>query len=256
MTAPARADDFGAHADLRAIRGSAPILLGHYLAAPLDVNDVVVDENAAVATWHSAGRAGIATFVRRSDRWWLVATFDTSGPAVGRTVAELQSDLAISPALAQRVEQHVAGVDALQPIKRQVYQAACAACLPTLWNFADGFEATLTFVAATPTWDPGFALRGRAASVAEMPPAPSMNSYYFFRLVTKGATIVSIRQAKLDVWFPYVLDASKGYVLWLDFLTPDLDGIPGTLHGNTLHFTLPAFATIPGKEAFGEIDGA
>ena len=27
------------------------------------------------------------------------------------------------------------------------------------------------------------------------------------------------------------------------------------LSGNTLHFTLPAFATIPGKDALGEIDG-
>ena len=254
--APARADDYGSHADLRAIRGSVPILLGHYLASP-SAGDVVVEGNDAIATWTSGGKPGLATFHRRSDRWWLMAIYDTYGPAIGRDLAQLEGELSIPAALAVRAQQHVPNLLALQPILHQVTQPICNRCGSALWNVADGFETTLNFNAATPTWDPDFAIRGRAPSVGEMPPTPTMNAYFFFRLATKGTTPVVVQKgARLDVWFPYVLDDSKSYVLWLDFLKPDLDDIPGRLEGNTLHFTLPAFGTIPGKDAFGEIDGA
>jgi hypothetical protein len=253
---PAQADDFGAHPDLRAIRGGAPILLGHYLDTPVVVDDVVVEGDAALATWHSAGKPGIATYKRRSDRWWLLATYNTFSPATGVTVTQLEHTLAVPAALIERAQAHIPGLLTSLPIERPVEQRACAACPSMLWNYTDGFQTTLAFDAGT-KWDPTFALRGRAASIAEMPPTPTMNKYYFFRLSAKGAEPIVIRNgASLDIWFPYVLDASKSYDLWLDFIDPDADGLPGTLKDNTLHFTLPAFSTIPGKDAFGEIDGA
>jgi hypothetical protein len=251
----ARADDFGAHTDIRAMRASAPILLDNYLARPLTIDDVVVDGDAAIATWHSAGKPGVATFRRRNDVWWLVATFDTSSPAIKRTTAAIARDLAIPADLAWQTEVHVPDIDTQSQIQRQVLQPACAGCLSTLWNDADGFEATLAFTAGTETWDPGFAIIGRAPTVGEMPPTPYENAYFFFRVVTKGSSPVMVRNgATLDIVFPYVLDTSKQYVLSLDFLRPDIEDLPGALHDNTLHFTLPAFETLPGKAAFGEVD--
>jgi hypothetical protein len=256
LVLPARAGDVGPHADLRAIRGSAPILLGHFLSSPVAIGDAVVDGDAAVVTWRAGGVTGLATFARRSAIWWLVASYDTGGPAVGRTSAQLANDLAIPVTLARLLEAHVPGIDALQPIERRVTQPDCVRCGPELWNDADGFEATLHFNAGE-AWDPSFAIRGRAPSAAEMPPTPNVDGYYFFRLAApKGALPVRVREgATLDVWFPFVFDAAKHYILRLSLVEPDPESIEGTLRDNTLHFTLPAFATIPGSDAFGEIDG-
>jgi hypothetical protein len=257
MLFPARADDVGAHPDLRALRGAAPILAGHVVGAPLAVDDVVVDGNAALVTWRAAGKNGVAVFKRRSDRWWLAGTYDAYGPASGLATAQLARTFAVPESLVALARAHVAGFATQTPVERHGVQPLCAACPSILWNEADGFETTLSFTAATPRWDPSFAIRGRAPTVAEMPPTPAANAYFFFRISTQGKEPVAVAKgARLDVWFPYVLDSSRNYVLWLDFLHPDIDGIPGTLDGNTLHFTLPAFETIPGKEAFGEIDGA
>jgi hypothetical protein len=250
----ARADDYGPHAMLRDLRGSAPVLLPHFLAAPIVMGDAVIEGDEAIVMWQSAGKPGLATFHRRNDRWWLIGVFDLFGPAVTQP-QEWAQHLSISPALVARAEQHVAGFDTKMPTERAYYQAACARCGSKLWNFTDGFETTLTFDAATPSWDPAFAIRGRAPTVAEMPPTPHMNAYYFFSIVTKGTQPVVLKDATLDVWFPYVLDAKGKYALLLGFVDPNIEDIAGTLSGNTLHFTFPAFATIPGKDALGEIDG-
>jgi hypothetical protein len=253
-TAAARADDYGPHPILRDLRGSASILLAHFVTTPI-LGDAVIQGDEAIVTWQSAGKPGLATFHRRNDRWWLVGVFDLFGPAVKQQPQEWEKHLSVSPAMVARAEQHVAGFDTQMPIARPYSQNACARCGSTLWNFNDGFETTLTFDAATPTWDPTFAILGRAPTIAEMPPTPHMNAFYFFSITTKGAQPVALKGATLDVWFPYVLDAKQKYALLLGFVDPNIEDISGTLGGNTLHFTLPAFATTPGKDALGEIDG-
>jgi hypothetical protein len=252
--APARADDYGPHPILRDLRGSAPVLLAHFLTAPV-VEDAVIEGDDAIVMWQSAGKPGLATFHRRNDRWWLVGVFDLFGPAVKQPPQEWERHLSVSAAMVSRAEQHVAGFDTQMPIARAYAQNACAGCGSTLWNFNDGFETMLTFDAATPAWDPTFAILGRAPTVAEMPPTPHMNAYYFLSIAAMGTQPVVLKSATLDVWFPYVLDTKQKYVLLIGFLKPDFEDIPGTLSANTLHFTLPAFATIPGKDALGEIDG-
>lgn len=252
----AKAGDFGSPADLRAIRTDATVLLGHVLAPPIHIDEVVVAGDDALATWHSNGKPGIATFRRQSDRWWLVATFDTFSPAIGRDVAEVSRDLSIPMSLAQQAEKSVPNLVARQPILRPVLPLACAACLSTLWDSTGGFESTLSFNATASTWDPAFALRGRVPAQSEMPPAPGAKAYFFFRF-PKCAAPVGVRdRATLDVWFPFVLDPSMTYVLRIDAVVPAVRSVRGTLRDNTLHFVLPAFATTPGKDASGEIDGA
>jgi hypothetical protein len=250
----ARADDYGPHVLLHDLRGSAPILIAHFAPAP-SLGDAVIEGDEAIVTWQSTGKPGLATFHRRNDRWWIAGVFNLFEPAVKLRPQELATRLANSPALVSRAESHVAGLDASMPIARPFEEAACARCPSRLWNFSDGFETALAFDAATPTWDPSFAIRGRAPTVAEMPPTPHMNGYFFFSIVTNGSEPVALKSSTLDVWFPYVLDAKQHYALLIGFLKPDLEDVAGTLTGNTLHFVLPAFATIPGKEALGEIDG-
>jgi hypothetical protein len=249
----ARADDYGPHAMLRDLRGSAPVLLPHFLAAPIVVGDAVIEGDEAIVMWQSAAKPGLATFHRRNDRWWLVGVFDLFGAAVAQQPQEWARQLSISPAMVARAEQHVAGFDTKMPIARAHLQAACEACVFRHWNFNDGFETAFTFDSAGPARD--FAVVGRAPTVAEMPPTPHMNAYYFLSIVTKGKEPVTVERATLDVWFPYVLDSKQNYSLLIGFLNPNLEDIKGTLSGNTLHFVLPAFATIPGKDALGEIDG-
>jgi hypothetical protein len=247
-------DDFGPHPILRDLRGSAPILLAHFVPSPM-LGDAVIEGDEAIVMWQSGGKPGLATFRRRNDRWWVTGVFDRSGPAVKQQPQEWVRKVSVSPALVARAEEHVAGFDTQMPIARPFEEAACAACPSRLWNFNDGFETTLTFDSATPTWDPGFAIRGRAPTVAEMPPTPHENAFYFFSVVTKGAQPVVLKSATLDVWFPYVLDAKQKYALLLGFVRPNIEDVRGTLSGNTLHFVLPAFSTVPGKDALGEIDG-
>lgn len=250
----AAADDFGPHPILRDLRGSAPILLAHFGPSPV-VGDAVIEGSEAIVMWQSAGKPGLATFRRRNDRWWIAGVFDLFGPAVKQQPQEWVKTLSVSPAMVARAEQHLAGFDTEMPIARQIERAACARCGSNLWNVNDGFETTLTFDAATPTWDPTFAILGRAPTVAEMPPTPHENAFYFFSIIAKGAQPVALKSSTLDVWFPYVLDAKQKYSLLLGFVNPNIEDIPGTLSDNTLTFTLPAFATIPNKDALGEIDG-
>jgi hypothetical protein len=250
----ATADDYGPHPILRDLRGSAPILLAHFVQAPV-LSDAVIEGSEAIVMWQAAGKPGLATFRRRNDRWWIVGVFDLFGPAVKQQPQEWVKTLSVSPAMVARAEQHVSGFDSEMPIARPFERPACARCGSNIWNSNDGFETTLTFDAATPTWDPTFTILGRAPTVAEMPPTPHMNAFYFFSIITKGAQPVTLKYSTLDVWFPYVLDAKQKYSLLLGFVNPNIEDVPGALSDNTLTFTLPAFATVPGKDALGEIDG-
>jgi hypothetical protein len=250
----AAADDFGPHPILRDLRGSAPILIAHFAPAPI-LGDAVIEGNEAIVMWRSAGKPGLATFRRRNDRWWIAGVFDLFGPALKQQPQEWVKTLSVSPAMVARAEQHVSGFDSEMPIARPFERPACARCGSNIWNSSDGFETTLTFDSATATWDPTFAILGRAPTVAEMPPTPHMNAFYFFSIIAKGAQPVTLKYSTLDVWFPYVLDAKQKYSLLLGFVNPNVEDVSGTLSDNTLHFTLPAFATVPGKDALGEIDG-
>ena len=132
---------------------------------------------------------------------------------------------------------------------------ACARCPAYIYSNDDGYQAKLLLREADANASLIVGFHGRAPTVAEMPPAPSMNGLYFFDLVTDATTPVNLQAgSSLDVWFPFVLDPDQRYVLWLAFVDPEIARIPGTLKDNALHFEFPAFATRPGKTALGEID--
>jgi hypothetical protein len=251
----ATADDYGPHPILRDLRGSAPILIAHFVPA-LVVGDAVIEGDEAIVMWESAGKNGLATFHRRNDRWWIDRVYDLSATSVKRQPEEWAKTLTVSPAMAARAEQHISGFDTQAPIARpQPLYTPCGACVFKFRSANDGFETALQVEAAIPTLNPNLAVVSRAPTVGEMPPTPHMNAFYFFSITTQGTQPVVLEGAAFDVWFPYVLDAKQKYALLLGFVNPNIEDIPGTLSDNTLHFTLPAFATIPGKDALGEIDG-
>ena len=73
-------------------------------------------------------------------------------------------------------------------------------------------------------------------------------------LATPPAALVFSRNSTVDIWFPYVLSKQNRYVLSISNVTPRIDGVPGTLRNNVLHFVLPAFTLHWGDVAEGEVD--
>jgi len=78
--------------------------------------------------------------------------------------------------------------------------------------------------------------------------------YYMFLRRDALETIAFPAGSKIDVWFPYVLDPLRRYSLNVAFVAPEIGGLTGSLHNNTLHFELPAFALAPGRVAVAQID--
>ncbi len=75
-------------------------------------------------------------------------------------------------------------------------------------------------------------------------------------LPTPPPTLAFRRNSTIDVWLPYVLAQQDHYVLRISNVTPDIDGVPGTLKNNVLHFVLPAFTLHWEEVAHGEIYGS
>jgi hypothetical protein len=129
------------------------------------------------------------------------------------------------------------------------------------------------------TW---FTWYGRTAAVPEGGTAQSSDGYYAFTLTarrdnseegmqrlvhstfeplfdsllpTPPPTLTFSGNSTIDVWFPHILEKQKRYVLNISNVTPQIDGVAGTLRNNVLHFVLPAFALHWEDIARGEIDG-
>jgi hypothetical protein len=235
------------------LREDASVLLGHYVTS-LSIDDVVIAGEDALITWRSHWNAGMATFGWRSSRWWLIDVFDTYSPAIGRDVAQLERELSITPALADRAMERIPSLLKRLPIRRQAYQPACAGCLSTLWDCHDRFEAMLTFSPIAPYWDAGFALIGSSPAPSEM--ESSRDVQFTFGLTTAGKEPIHMHEgATLYVWFPFVLQPAKAYELRIDNVVPNMGERLGVLHDNTLRFTLPAFSTSPERDAVGCIFG-
>lgn len=260
----AAADDVGPHPDLRAIRATLPVLLAAQLdKARMDrthfhTDDVVVDGNDAVAFWEDDVARGIAVVHRRSDLWWL-ANHDTACQPIP-TQRELVERWGLSAKLAALAAQHIAVIDASPaPAPMAVLQqAASVACRPSgspndAVDTSDGYVTR--FHAPGIAIAPLLLLRGRAPTLAEMPPTSGANSYYFFTLTNTTGNPIHLAGLTLDVWCPFVLDPSLTYGVSALFSDPILVAIDGTLDDNVMHFALPPFTLRPGVELMGVIDG-
>lgn len=253
--AAARADDFGPRQAVHDIRHDVPILLAHWHNEPIRVENVVAVGLDAVATWYGPIHSGIVVMHRRSDRWWMrqygiitVSTEDSRPP-------DIASAMHVPVSAATIFMQHIAALRdgyAAQPLPGTDCREKCG---PAMHSATDFFYLTLTFTETPPVASAIFAFHGRAATQAEMPPAEGQNGLYYFDISSDVTSPkLTLSDATMDVWFPFVLDPADKYVLWLGFVEPEIQRLPGTLKDNVLHFALPPFAMPVGKSALGEID--
>ncbi len=246
------AEDYGPSNATADIRRDVPILLADSLGkrTPPHVDMIYTDGAQAVATWHSGMARGL--IVLRFDRnlWWWVAGAATvndeseywmplgfPGREVSEcganvdhspTVDEMLSKGVITPTFARRLAEHLKVSHPLlargQPVTSCDY--------PFYQSANDGYEASWL----TPFAGGGVSLNGKAPPHGSMPPV-----YYTFSLTTHSSIPDAIASGTvLRIWFPFVLDAKKRFVLLLSSRTQHYKETLGRFADNTLAFTLPA----------------
>ena len=287
----ARADDYGPHPALRAIRSALPVLLATRLKVlhateRVTVPDVVVDGNSAIAGWSAGHANGLALFARHPNGWWMTGeanrvlenywSYDNPGAlpicvraSVGPTSEDLRQELHPPVRLLELAAAHIAEIaqgDAELAAYSRAHPGAFRPgyhedCFtvgePPLVSTLGGYLATWTFPAhAAGSSLRNFTFRSRAPTDGEMAPARGADSIFFFTIQSRDAQNARVASGStLDVWSPFVLDPSLRYTLTLALGDPTIGPLAGTLGDNTLHFALPAFTAPPSVELMGEIDG-
>lgn len=230
LTCAVRADEYGPHPAIRAIRAALPVLLAAGLkspAGPVRVPDIVVDGDAAIASWDAGKESGLALLSYRPNGWWM-----TAGVAPPPHLRDLAT--AHIPAMAR-------DDGLLTPL------------VTTLAGYRTSWTGSKHGSGAAPS---DFTFRDRAPTVSEMPPSRGADAVYFFTLQSKATQNVSVTAGStLDVWAPFVLDPRLHYTLTLALGDPTIGPLEGTLSDNTMHFILPAFSAPPSVDLMGEIDG-
>lgn len=104
-------------------------------------------------------------------------------------------------------------------------------------------------------------LYARPPTHAEFLPYPTpyrivSDAVMFFDLTIDAPKPVSFQKGTtFDVWFPFVLDDKLKYSLSFGGGREPIGPVPGSVFDNVVHFDLPGFTALPGKELMGEIDG-
>lgn len=293
----ARADVYGPHSDIRAIRAAVPVLVAAFVrsagGAPADirVDDIVVDGDEAIADWREAHSSGLIGLARRYGTWWVSGKIvrDANAPTgsvywylfpqpgslfegcVGSAAfqaapIELPVTLHVDDAIAMLAAAHIPAIAtdaAAQRLWRSAHPQSLTVpgTVPECYNpyparslldFGGGYRAYMTWSAPPSLTISRFT--GRAPTAAEFPPSPGANSVYFFSFEIGATTPATVNNGSLDVWCPFVLDPERRYSLTIDYVTPAVGPVYGTLFDNTLRFALPAFTIAPNTSAMGEID--
>jgi hypothetical protein len=110
--------------------------------------------------------------------------------------------------------------------------------------------------------------RARITRVYARPPTPAeflpyptpyrivSDAVMFFDIVVDGPKPVSFQKGTtFDVWFPFVLDDTLKYRIVFSTGEQHIGPIVGSIFDNVVHFEVPGFTALPGKEIMGEIDG-
>lgn len=219
-----RADEYGPHPAIRAIRAALPVLLAPHLKmlgtpGRLTIPDIVVDGDAAIATWHTGSARGLVLLNYHPNGWWMAGASDLPSHLLDLATAHIPQF-----ARPDALNQHVG--------YRSTWQHASVAALK------------------------GFTFHERAPTASEMAPSRGADAVYFFTLRANGSQKLSVGAGStLDVWAPFVLDPHLRYTLTLALGDPTIGPLTGSLSDNTLHFVLPAFTAPPSVELMGEIDG-
>jgi hypothetical protein len=273
------AADAGPAASVAAIRNDVPVLFStdaFYAHGAFTIDRVVTDGSAGVAFWQTNFDAGVAILRRRSGVWWLVAyskhppgenewTEPRQGPA-GPCVVEpertpggpsaqvLIDRYGFAPSLAQSaVEAYavpppvpipIASTSGTGTLLKPSMHIDCTA-VPSVGAEAGGYYVSLS---RKQPWDES----AKASITAENTGSPS-------DATVKGMVHVAIKSpvslddAVLDVWCPFVIDPKHDY--WLSIVTPGGYGVltKATIEGNALRFDLPPMKFPPGTAATGTV---
>lgn len=235
------------------------------------VDWIITDGQVAVASWHAEHRQGIVELTLRSGRWWWRAAAVKNNVQLGGALDFIGKALAreLSSRLPSIYTSNIAGGSTCDPNPQY------------LINTTGGSEATFLHKEEyLPTW---FTWIGRTKEVPEGNTDLSPDAYYSFTLTARRdnsedgmqrlvrsaleplfdellpsppPTLAFDRNSTIDVWFPYVLAARDHYALSISNVTPGIDGVPGTLKNNVLHFVLPAFTLHREDVAYGGIYGS
>ncbi|HVA26880.1 MAG TPA: hypothetical protein VNF68_01800 [Candidatus Baltobacteraceae bacterium] len=280
----ARADDAGPAADVRDIRQDLPVILASRSQPDVVVVDsVAVSGDQALVQAHTSDGPVVYAMTRYLDSWWYKGTIRV-GPhdasACWKATASAIDSNGVTPQLLRNLGLPDALVDVAQHNLPLVIKASERAlqqdgsrgkpwirCDYTdgLLSFSEGrrasagpYEITVLFGKNDATAGAEFpSVVGRAPDQGESLGAPPRSAYAFFSTKLTSATTVHVDAGtQLNVWFPFVLDASKTFSLTLTHVLPTIGSVSGTLKDNTLHFVLPPFAIAPGATLTGEIDGS
>jgi hypothetical protein len=282
----ARADDYGPHRDIRAIRGAAPVLLAAFIhyegIRPSNVTiwNVVVNGDQAIVEWSAGPELGLLSIRRYAGRWRLIG-LQTAGmddiprvwshqlPWGGGCAPGISLDaradvlprvLNVSASTAAlgrdhigivREESDLARVDHAGNNGAPAFEMTLPDCRFPRWPRATqhssmGYHIVLTLY---PGSVPMARFTGDPVSALE---TPRSGVIYQVLFALSGHTTKQIH-GTLTLWAPVVLNPARRYHLVLHPYDGSALSIAGSLADNTLHFNLPAFVAKPGMAVSGEI---
>ncbi|MGZ3496539.1 MAG: hypothetical protein ACXVAM_11935 [Vulcanimicrobiaceae bacterium] len=287
--AAARADDFGPPHDVASIRNDAKTLLAAIArqggSAPdlITVSDVVVVGDEALYSFRAGVTGGTIALLRTRGQWWIrlrafassyatvvdaqpplrqtLPDADGIGPAflrkTGLSAALVQAAAQHNPSLSQSVPHNAVNINACcsKTMQRTVAKTGGTVIAPA--EATDGFLTTIAYAPNNGSAGTSFdRIIGRAPTEAESTQMPHGDAFYYFDFsFTSSAPVTFNNGTRIDVWFPYVLDTRLRYSLTVGFADKPIGPIDGTIHDNTLSFTLPGFTVNPGVMLMAEIDG-
>ncbi len=275
----AYADDFGPRHDIGSVRADAQRLLAHRARlASVDpknivLSDVVVVGDQAVLSWDIGKQHGFMGLIRNTNRWWdaLDKSPQTGTACWGTTSAyPLRDDF--SPNLIAAAETHNADSRRYRTFARcssDVYDVKPDLSIKPAGTMVhlnrsetSGYDIAIRYAANDAIPSAKFQrVYVRPPTAAEFLPYPTPFHYVsdavvFFDISIDAQKPVSFQKGgTFDVWFPFVLDDTLKYRLSFGGGQEPVGPIVGTIFDNVLHFDLPGFTALPGKELMGEIDG-
>ncbi len=118
-----------------------------------------------------------------------------------------------------------------------------------------GYAVSGTLAATDAPAGTSVSFYGRPPTKTEMAPSPGADGLFFFHMDLNAAVPVHVGSGTMDVTFAGKLDPRYRYQMTLARTIPNVVDVPGTLHGNTLRFALPAFVIPTNTRVIGEVDG-
>jgi hypothetical protein len=264
-TAVAAPADIGPAASVAAIRHDIPILFAteaYYADGTFAIDRVVTDGSYGVAAWQTNYAAGVAILRGQNGVWWLVSNsthrpgdnlWSESKPGPigpcppeilhivgGPSAQSLIDGFGFSPSLTTSA---VAAFAVPSPVPMP--PSTGGASVPSVGAEAGGYYVWLS---RKQPWD-----QSAKASIVAVNTGSSSDATITGMVHLAIKSSVSLDDASLDVWCPFVIDPRRDY--WLSIVTPGGCGVltKAGIEGNALRFALPPMTFPPGTAATGTV---